>query len=87
MAKALIHHKRLLKVYTLLRNNGKTIRGPSGAPAARTGKTGRGVWAVDERAAGIPGKGARLMYSGIHNFSEIGKLNKVLLHRPGEELE
>ena len=25
------------------------------------------------------------MYSGIHNFSEIGKLNKVLLHRPGEE--
>ena len=31
MAKALIHHKRLLKVYTLLRNNGKTIRGPSGA--------------------------------------------------------
>ena len=27
------------------------------------------------------------MYSGIHNFSEIGKLNKVLLHRPGEELE
>jgi len=27
------------------------------------------------------------MYQGIHNFSEIGKLNKVLLHRPGEELE
>ena len=27
------------------------------------------------------------MYSGIHNFSEIGKLNKVLLHRPGKELE
>lgn len=27
------------------------------------------------------------MYSGIHNFSEIGKLNKVLLHRPGLELE
>ena len=27
------------------------------------------------------------MYPGIHNFSEIGKLNKVLLHRPGEELE
>ena len=27
------------------------------------------------------------MYSGILNFSEIGKLNKVLLHRPGEELE
>ena len=27
------------------------------------------------------------MYPGIHNFSEIGKLNKVLLHRPGKELE
>ena len=27
------------------------------------------------------------MYPGIHNFSEIGKLNKVLLHRPGRELE
>lgn len=27
------------------------------------------------------------MYPGIHNFSEIGKLNKVLLHRPGLELE
>ena len=27
------------------------------------------------------------MYPGIHNFSEIGKLNKVLLHRPGQELE
>lgn len=27
------------------------------------------------------------MYPGIHNFSEIGKLNKVLLHRPGFELE
>ena len=27
------------------------------------------------------------MYPGIHNFSEIGKLNKVLLHRPSEELE
>ena len=27
------------------------------------------------------------MIPGIHNFSEIGKLNKVLLHRPGEELE
>ena len=27
------------------------------------------------------------MYKGIHNFSEIGKLNKVLLHRPGAELE
>lgn len=27
------------------------------------------------------------MHSGIHNFSEIGKLNKVLLHRPGQELE
>ncbi len=27
------------------------------------------------------------MHPGIHNFSEIGKLNKVLLHRPGEELE
>lgn len=27
------------------------------------------------------------MYPGIHNYSEIGKLNKVLLHRPGFELE
>ena len=27
------------------------------------------------------------MYPGIHNFSEIGKLNKVLLHRPEKELE
>ena len=27
------------------------------------------------------------MYPGIHNYSEIGKLNKVLLHRPGRELE
>lgn len=27
------------------------------------------------------------MYPGIHNYSEIGKLNRVLLHRPGEELE
>ena len=27
------------------------------------------------------------MKSGIHNFSEIGKLNKVLLHRLGEEIE
>ena len=27
------------------------------------------------------------MYPGIHNFSEIGKLIKVLLHRPGKELE
>ena len=27
------------------------------------------------------------MVKGIHNFSEIGKLNKVLLHRPGKELE
>ena len=27
------------------------------------------------------------MIPGIHNYSEIGKLNKVLLHRPGFELE
>jgi len=27
------------------------------------------------------------MIPGIHNYSEIGKLNKVLLHRPGMELE
>ncbi len=27
------------------------------------------------------------MYPGIHNYSEIGKLNKVLLHRIGEEVE
>ncbi|MBQ6496647.1 MAG: arginine deiminase [Firmicutes bacterium] len=27
------------------------------------------------------------MVPGIHNYSEIGKLNKVLLHRPGLELE
>ena len=50
-------------------------------------KSQRGVWAVDERAAGIPGKGAKLCIQGIHNFSEIGKLNKVMLHRPGKELE
>jgi len=28
-----------------------------------------------------------MKFPGIHNYSEIGKLNKVLLHRPGEELE
>ena len=27
------------------------------------------------------------MESGIHNYSEIGKLNKVLLHRIGKEVE
>lgn len=27
------------------------------------------------------------MEKGIHNYSEIGKLNKVLLHRLGEEIE
>lgn len=27
------------------------------------------------------------MKQGIHNFSEIGKLNKVLLHRLGDEVE
>ena len=27
------------------------------------------------------------MYPGIHNYSEIGKLNRVLLHRPGAEIE
>ena len=27
------------------------------------------------------------MAKGIHNFSEIGKLNKVLLHRLGSEVE
>ncbi len=27
------------------------------------------------------------MEPGIHNYSEIGKLNKVLLHRPGREIE
>ena len=27
------------------------------------------------------------MQPGIHNYSEIGKLNKVLLHRPGREIE
>lgn len=27
------------------------------------------------------------MKPGIHNFSEIGKLNRVLLHRPGREIE
>ena len=32
-------------------------------------------------------EGSTTMYPGIHNFSEIGKLNKVLLHRPGRELE
>ena len=28
-----------------------------------------------------------MKHPGIHNYSEIGKLNRVLLHRPGEELE
>jgi arginine deiminase len=28
-----------------------------------------------------------MMYNGIHNFSEIGTLKKVILHRPGAELE
>ena len=27
------------------------------------------------------------METGIHNTSEIGRLKKVLLHRPGQELE
>ena len=27
------------------------------------------------------------MIKGIHNFSEIGKLQRVLLHRPGREIE
>lgn len=27
------------------------------------------------------------MQPGIHNYSEIGKLNRVLLHRPGREIE
>ena len=27
------------------------------------------------------------MNAGIQNYSEIGKLNKVLLHRLGEEIE
>lgn len=27
------------------------------------------------------------MYPGIHNYSEIGKLNRVLLHRIGDEIE
>ena len=27
------------------------------------------------------------MKKGIHNYSEIGKLNRVLLHRPGREVE
>ena len=32
-------------------------------------------------------RGRKIMYPGIHNYSEIGKLNKVLLHRIGEEVE
>ena len=27
------------------------------------------------------------METGIHNTSEIGRLRKVMLHRPGQELE
>lgn len=38
-------------------------------------------------SAALIKKGRTIMYPGIHNFSEIGKLNKVLLHRPGKELE
>ena len=28
-----------------------------------------------------------ILETGIHNTSEIGRLKKVLLHRPGQELE
>ena len=28
-----------------------------------------------------------MLETGIHNTSEIGRLKKVLLHRPGAELE
>ena len=32
-------------------------------------------------------KGVSVLESGIHNTSEIGRLRKVMLHRPGGELE
>ena len=32
-------------------------------------------------------KGVSFLETGIHNTSEIGRLKKVLLHRPGGELE
>ncbi len=58
------------------------------APKPRGGihQIHRGAFGRCERAAGAPRR-EHTMYPGIHNFSEIGKLNKVLLHRPGEELE
>ena len=31
--------------------------------------------------------GGRAMVKGIHNYSEIGKLKKVLLHRIGSEVD
>ena len=31
-------------------------------------------------------KGVSFLETGIHNTSEIGRLKKVLLHRPGAEL-
>ena len=32
-------------------------------------------------------KGVSFLETGIHNTSEIGRLKKVMLHRPGGELE
>lgn len=37
--------------------------------------------------ADVPETREALMKPGIHNYSEIGKLNKVLLHRLGNEIE
>lgn len=34
-----------------------------------------------------PQKGVTSLETGIHNTSEIGRLRRVMLHRPGEELE
>ena len=34
-----------------------------------------------------PQKGVTSLETGIHNTSEIGRLRRVMLHRPGGELE
>lgn len=40
-----------------------------------------------DRAKPFTHKGVSFLETGIHNTSEIGRLKKVLLHRPGGELE
>ena len=85
MLPVLIHYKRRRSDYTGARRKNGPWRAVFTAARRKQITTGS-FRAVDERAAGAPGR-EHTMYPGIHNFSEIGKLNKVLLHRPGEELE